>query len=316
MLDEETIKKNLNNTLEETDFPGLGTKYRGKVRDNYVKDGKRIIITTDRISAFDRVLTTLPFKGQILNQLSAFWFEKTKDIVPNAVLDQPDPNVTVFRECKVYPVEMVVRRYLAGSAWRDYSAGKPISGIKLAEGMKKGQKLAEPIVTPSTKADTGHDEHISKEEIIAKGIVLKETYEQMEKAALALFKEGSEWCLKQGLILVDTKYEFADDNGKLVVVDEMHTPDSSRFWYVDSYDELFKAGKEQRMLDKEYVRIWLIEQGFMGDGAIPKIPDGVKIEAVSKYNKAYEQITGKKLEISSGKIIERIKKALQKKGYL
>lgn len=315
MINEEIIKKNLNNTLEETNFLGLGGRYKGKVRDNYIKDDRRIMITTDRISAFDRVLTTLPFKGQILNQLSVFWFEKTKDIVENPIIDVPDPNVMVVKQCKIIPVEMVVRAYLTGSAWRDYKAGKDISGISLPEGMKKNQKLDKLIVTPSTKAATGHDEHIAKEELIAKGTVSEELYGQMEQAALKLFKKGTELAAKQGLILVDTKYEFGLLNNKLVVCDEMHTPDSSRYWYTDAYEQLFKEGKEQRMLDKEYVRIWLINQGFMGDGAIPKIPNEIKIEAMKRYIKAYEQITGQEFKVEDKPILKRIEENLRKKGY-
>ncbi|HII17104.1 TPA: phosphoribosylaminoimidazolesuccinocarboxamide synthase [Candidatus Woesearchaeota archaeon] len=315
MITKGSIRQNLGNTLLKTDFP-FGKRYQGKVRDSYIASGKRVIIATDRISAFDKVLTTLPFKGQLLTQLSAFWFGKTMNAVPNALLDTPDPSVVVHKECRVHPIEMVVRGYLAGSAWRDYAAGKAISGIALPPGIRKYQKLAGPIITPSTKAASGHDLSISREEILSMNIITKPVYEQMEQYALALFAIGSDWCSRQGLILVDTKYEFGDDNGKLLVVDEIHTPDSSRFWYKDTYQKLFDKGEEQRPLDKEYLRAWLISKGFMGDGPVPVIPDEVKIEAVLRYNKAYEQITGGKLGVSEEPVLQRIERNLRKNGYI
>ena len=310
MISEAAIKKQMKNTLAETNLAQLGERYKGKVRDSYTKGGTRVMITTDRISAFDRVLGTIPFKGQVLNQLAAFWFDKTKDIVPNTVVSVPDPNVMLVKECKIYPVEMVVRGYLAGSAWRDYKAGKLISGIKLPKGMEKNQKLAKPIITPSTKAVSGHDQPISREEIIKRKIVPKDIYGQIEKAALALFRRGTEITAKQGLILVDTKYEFGELNGRIVLADEIHTPDSSRFWYASEYKKRFDAGKEQKMLDKEYLRIWLMEHGFMGDGEIPKIPEEVIIGVATRYIKAYEEITGLEFKANSEPILGRIKRNL------
>lgn len=318
MLDDVVLEKQLSLTLKETDF-ALGKKYSGKVRDNYCIDDKRIIIASDRLSAFDRVLTTIPFKGQILNQISAYWFEATKDVFPNAVLDVPDPNVMVAKECKIIPVEMVVRGYLTGSAWRDYKAGRDISGIKLPEGLKNWQKFSSPLVTPSTKAESGmHDEHISKEKILEKRIVGEAAYKVMEKASLDLYKKGTELCAKNGLILVDTKYEFGlTTENELVVVDEMHTPDSSRFWFAETYEEKFSRGEEPDILDKEYLRQWLIkEKNFMGDGEIPEIPDAVRIETAKRYIKTFEAITGKELEAKNENPLKRIEENLRGNGYL
>ncbi|MBI2646914.1 phosphoribosylaminoimidazolesuccinocarboxamide synthase, partial [Candidatus Woesearchaeota archaeon] len=261
-------------------------------------NGKRIIITTDRISAFDRILCSIPFKGQVLNQISAFWFEKTKNIVENHVINVPDPNVMIVNECKPYPVEMVVRGYITGvtttSAWYNYERGvRNFCGNILPDGLKKNQKFDKPIITPSTKAEYGlHDESISGEEILKRGLVDEKTYRKMESAALTLFEFGSNFVAKQNLILVDTKYEFGSFNGELVLIDEIHTPDSSRFWIKDTYDELFSKGQEPQKLDKEYVRQWLSNRGFVGEGPIPHIPDEVKIEAAKRYITAYEMITG------------------------
>ncbi|MBI5390076.1 phosphoribosylaminoimidazolesuccinocarboxamide synthase [Candidatus Woesearchaeota archaeon] len=312
MTNREILHKQLSHTLKETNFPQLGQRYVGKVRDNYTLGKKRVIITTDRLSAFDKVLTTIPFKGQVLNQLAAFWFEQTKQIIPNHVITIPDPNVMVVKECSVFPIEMVVRGYLAGSAWRDYQAGKDISGIKLSKGMKMSQKFPTPLLTPSTKAATGHDEHISREEILRQKLVDPKLYEQMERIALALFKKGTEVVAKQGLILVDTKYEFGLLDGKLVLADEIHTPDSSRFWYADTYEDLFKAGKDQRMLDKEFLRQWLIrEKKYMGDGPLPNIPDDIRVEVAWRYIKAYEEITGTLFKAVVGDPLQRIEQNLK-----
>ena len=318
MLLTETLKSQLKFNLEKTDL-NIGKKYEGKVRDNYILDGKRIIITTDRISAFDRVLCTLPFKGQVLNQTSAFWFEKTKHIVNNHVIKVPDPNVTVARECKLIPVEMVVRGYLTGvtktSAWYNYEKGvRNFCGNKLPEGMKKDQKLEKPIITPSTKAEKGsHDESVSGEEIIKRKLVDKETYNKMEKTAIALYNFGNKLVAKNNLILVDTKYEFGiDENDELTLIDEIHTPDSSRYWIKDTYEGLFSKGEEPQKLDKEYVRQWLANKGFIGEGKIPKIPDDVKIEAAKRYITAYEMITGKEFKAEVGDIKSRISKNLTK----
>ena len=322
MINDGVLKNQLNFNLEKTNF-NIGKKYEGKVRDNYLLGDKRLIITTDRISAFDRVLCTIPFKGQVLNQTSAFWFEKTKNIVKNHVIGVPDPNVTVARECKLIPVEMVVRGYLTGvtttSAWYNYEKGvRDFCGNKLPDGMKKDQKFDKPIITPSTKAEKGaHDESVSGEEMIKRGIVDEKIYRQMEKVAIELYNFGKELVAKNNLILVDTKYEFGlDEDGNLTLIDEIHTPDSSRFWIKDTYDKLFSEGKEPQKLDKEYVRQFLANKGFIGEGEIPEIPDEVKIEAAKRYIKAYEMITGKEFEAETQEIIERVKNNLKAKGFL
>jgi len=318
MISDEILKNQLGNTLEKTDL-NIGKKFEGKVRDNYLLGDKRIIITTDRISAFDRVLCTIPFKGQVLNQTSAFWFEKTKHIVNNHVIEVPDPNVTVGKECKLIPVEMVVRGYLTGvtttSAWYNYEKGvRDFCGNKLPEGMKKDQKFEQPIITPSTKAEHGqHDESISGEEAIKRDLVDEKLYKQMEKVAIELFNFGNELVAKNNLILVDTKYEFGlDEQGNLTLIDEIHTPDSSRFWIKDTYENLFAEGKEPQKLDKEYVRQFLANKGFIGDGDIPEIPDEVKIEAAKRYITAYEMITGNEFKAEVGDILERIKNNVKK----
>ena len=311
------LKNQLKFTLDKTNF-NFGKKYEGKVRDNYTFDGKRIIITTDRISAFDRVLCTIPFKGQVLNQTAAFWFEKTKNIIENHVISVPDPNVMLAKECRPLPVEMVARGYITGvtttSAWYNYEKGvRNFCGNILPEGLKKNQKLAKPIITPSTKAEHGaHDESISGEEIIKRKLVDDKTYRQMEKAALALFDFGTKLVAKNNLILVDTKYEFGELNGKLVLIDEVHTPDSSRFWIKDTFDKLFSQGQEPQKLDKEYVRMWLSEGGFIGEGKIPAIPDEVKVEAAKRYITAYEMITGKQFEAKNENVWKRIEGNLRK----
>ncbi|MEK6984748.1 MAG: phosphoribosylaminoimidazolesuccinocarboxamide synthase [Nanoarchaeota archaeon] len=316
MSSDAIIKNQLKYTLEKTNF-SIGKKYEGKVRDNYILNGKRIIITTDRISAFDRVLCTIPFKGQVLNQTSAFWFEKTKNIVKNHVIDVPDPNVMVVKECKPYPVEMVVRGYITGvtttSAWYNYERGiRNFCGNILPDGMEKNQKFEKPIITPSTKAEHGlHDESLSGEEIIKRGLIDEKTYKKMEKSAFELFDFGTRLVAKNNLILVDTKYEFGNLNGELVLIDEVHTPDSSRFWIRDTYDELFSKREEPQKLDKEYIRQWLANKGFVGDGPIPNIPDDVKIEAAKRYIQAYEMITGKEFEVRIEDVSERIRNNLK-----
>ncbi|CAA6815871.1 MAG: Phosphoribosylaminoimidazole-succinocarboxamide synthase (EC [uncultured Campylobacterales bacterium] len=306
------IKSNFNNTLDNPKFKNLGKQIDGKVRASYVQDGRRIIVTSDRISAFDVILTNVPFKGQILTGLSKFWFDKTKDIVPNHLIDIPDPSVMVVKECEVYPVEVVVRAYITGSAWRDYTKGNPISGITLAPGLKKNQKLIKHIITPSTKADIGlHDEPISREGIISRGLVSEDEYKQIEEYANKLFTVGAKIAEERGLILVDTKYEFGKDkDGNICVVDEIHTPDSSRYWYKSSYEEKFNAGDEPHQLDKEYLRGWLISQGFMGDGDVPNIPEEILENTVKRYITTYEEITGTKFVPNTEEPIKRIEKNL------
>ena len=319
---DEIIKEQLNYTLKETEFSNLGEFYQGKVRDNYTKKDKRIIIATDRLSAFDRVITTIPFKGQLLNQVSSFWFEKTKEIVKNHIIDIPDPNVSVVHQCKTVPVEVVIRGYLTGSMWRDYDKGKPTSGIMPPNGMKKNQKFDEIIVTPSTKAESGHDIYLSREEILKRGLVDKDVYEQIEEAALKLFKFGQEFCEKNGLILVDTKYEFGVKEGELMVIDEIHTQDSSRFWILDTYHEKFEKGDDPDILDKEIFRGWLMETyptifpDIKPDEVIPPISEDIKIELAKRYMRSYKKITGKEFKAEISDVKKRIYESLMEANYL
>lgn len=299
MVDTDTLRAALKTTLDKTDLGVLGAKYEGKVRDNYTTaDGRRYIVTTDRISAFDRVLGTLPLKGQVLNLLAAHWFDLTKDIAPNHVLDMPDPNVLVARECTPLPVEMVVRSYVTGvtstSIWTHYARGERVfCGHRLPDGLRKNERLPAPILTPSTKAEKGgHDVSASRDEIIASGVVSARDFDRAGEIAMALFRFGQERCAQHGLILVDTKYELGKTkDGEIVVIDEIHTPDSSRFWFAKSYAEKFARGEEPESLDKEYVRRWLAATGFTGDGPIPAIPDDVRVEASRRYIEAFELIT-------------------------
>ena len=297
-VEKATILSALQHPLEGTDLP-LGNKYEGKVRDNYVDRDRRIIVTTDRISAFDRVLGTLPLKGQILNHVAHFWFEHTKHLVANHVVEVPDPNVIVAKQCELLPVEMVVRAYLTGttdtSIWVHYERGeRSFCGHSLPDGLRQHERLPEILVTPSTKAKKGdHDVSASRQEILGMTGMPEQDFDRAESLALTLFREGQRHCAQRGLILVDTKYEFGKtQDGQIVVIDEIHTPDSSRFWFKTSYDERFSAGQAPESFDKEYVRRFLAEQGFRGDGAIPKIPDEVKVEAILRYIEAVEQITG------------------------
>ncbi len=301
--------------LNETDYHFNGQKsvYHGKVRDVYnIEDKYMVMVATDRISAFDVVLPEgIPYKGQVLNQIAEFFLDSTKDIVPNWKLGCPDPMVTVGLCCQPLKVEVIVRGYIAGSAWRDYKNGaREICGVKLPEGLKENQKLPHPILTPTTKADAGHDQNISREEIIAQGIVPAEIYEQVEKYALALFERGSKIAAEHGLILVDTKYEFGIHDGKVILIDEIHTPDSSRYFYADGYEERLAAGEPQRQLSKEFVRQWLIEHGFMGrpGQVVPEMTPAFCEEVSQRYIELYEHITGKKFEpvTAGGSLEDRI----------
>ncbi len=290
-------------TLVRTDynFPGQKSVYHGKVRDVYnIDDDLMVMVATDRISAFDVVLPKgIPFKGQVLNQIAATFLDATSDIVPNWKLATPDPMVTVGLKCEGFRVEMIIRGYLTGSAWREYAAGcRTLCGIALPDGMKENQKFPEPIITPTTKAEAGHDENISKEEIIAQGIVDKEDYEKMEAYTRALFARGSEMAAQKGLILVDTKYEFGKRDGKVYLIDEIHTPDSSRYFYADGYQERFEKGEAQRQLSKEFVRQWLIDHDFMGKAGqvVPEMTDEYCESVSSRYIELYEHITGHKFE--------------------
>lgn len=296
---------------------GFGKKYKGKVRDWYVRGEKRILITTDRISAFDRILGLIPYKGQVLNQLAAFWFEKTKDIIPNHVLEIPDPNVTIGRNCQPIPIEMVVRGYISGvtstSIWGSYQKGERIIyGVSFPDDLKKNQKLPTPVITPTTKAKTGHDERLTKKEILKRRIVPKEIYEQMEEATLKLFDRGTKICEKAGIILVDTKYEFGVLNRKLILIDEIHTPDSSRFWIKKTYKERFRKDIEPENFDKEFMRLWYKNHGYLGNGKPPGMPLNLKEKTSKRYIKIYELITGKKFIKPKGSIAARIKKNIEK----
>lgn len=292
--------------LKQTDFDFEGQKsvYHGKVRDVYdIRDKYLVMVATDRISAFDVVLPEgIPYKGQVLNQIAEFFLDSTKDIVPNWKVAVPDPMVTVGYRCEPLKIEMIVRGYIAGSAWRDYKAGaREICGVKLPEGLRENQKLPEPILTPTTKADAGHDENISREEIIARGIVPEDVYAKVEKYALALFARGQEIAARHGLILVDTKYEFGLKDGEVILIDEIHTPDSSRYFYAEGYEERFEKGEEQRQLSKEFVRQWLIANGFMGKAGqkVPEMTPEYCNEVSRRYIELYEHITGRKFEPAS-----------------
>ncbi|MCU0664900.1 MAG: phosphoribosylaminoimidazolesuccinocarboxamide synthase [Myxococcota bacterium] len=319
MVTKEVLAEALGKTLSETDFSsGLGPLQRGKVRDSYVAKGKRYIVTTDRISAFDRVLGTLPLKGQVLNRVAAFWFDKTSSLVSNHVLEVPDPQVMTVEDCEPLPVEMVVRAYLTGSTstsiWTHYEKGvRMFCGNVLPDHMRKHQKLASPILTPSTKAEQGeHDLSVSREEILAMGRMSAADFDTIAQMSFALFEAGQKHCAQNGLILVDTKYEFGrTKDGRIVVIDEVHTPDSSRFWMEGSYEAALSGGKDPQGLDKEYVRTWLkSERGFSGDGPIPFIPDEIKIEAAARYIRACEQVTGEPFTPDLTEPIGRIRRNL------
>ena len=316
-IDPELLRAQCARTLERTDLPELGTKYEGKVRDSYVRDGRRTIVATDRISAFDRVLGTIPFKGQVLNQMAAFWFERTREVAPNHVLSVPDPNVTVALECRLLPVEFVVRGYLTGvtntSIWTAYARGERVyCGHRLPEGLRKHERLPKPLLTPTTKAEQGaHDELTSRDAILASGVLSAELFDQAEAMVLRLFAEGQQWAEKQGLILVDTKYELGlDPEGRLRVVDEIHTPDSSRYWYLDGYERALAEGRDPKALDKEYVRRWLAEQGYRGEGPPPALPDEVRCEAARRYVESFERITGRAFEPNVEPPLPRIRRNL------
>ena len=313
----EMIEAQCSQTLEGTDFPSLGVRHQGKVRDSYVRDRRRTLIASDRVSAFDVVLGTIPFKGQVLNQLAAFWFERTASLAPNHVLEIPDPNVTVANECDLIPVEFVMRGYLTGvsntSIWTAYERGDRVyCGHRLPEGMRRHERLPEPLLTPTTKAEQGaHDEPISKDEAIAGGLISAEQFEAAETQALALFSEGQRWAEKQGLILVDTKYEMGlAADGTLTLIDEVHTPDSSRYWYLDTYAEAMSRGSDPKALDKEYVRRWLAERGYRGEGTPPDLPDTVRCEAAQRYIETFERLTGTDFEPNTEEPIARIRRNL------
>ncbi len=320
MINESRIKAELERTLDETRIDGLGQRHQGKVRESYIQGNRRILITTDRVSAFDCIIGTIPFKGQVLNQLAAFWFEKTRQIVPNHIVSIPDPNVMVVHECEQLPLEFIVRGYITGvtktSAWYNYERGvRHFCGNMLPEGLRKDQKLERPILTPTTKHEK-HDRPISREEAIKEGLIDARTFDDAADICFRLFEAGVKHAASRGLILVDTKYELGKLNGKLVVSDEVHTPDSSRYWFADTYEELFAAAKDQRKIDKEYVREWLVSQGFRGDGQPPALTDEVRIEAAKRYIQAYETVTGQEFRVTDEPLAERITANLRKAGLL
>ncbi|QRR01161.1 phosphoribosylaminoimidazolesuccinocarboxamide synthase [Dyadobacter sandarakinus] len=290
------------NTIAEThfQFPGQTGFYKGKVRDVYSFEKRLVMIASDRISAFDVILPkAIPYKGQVLNQTAAHFLNATSDIVPNWLSEVPDPNVSIGIKCQAYPVEMVVRGYLAGHAWREYAAGKrSVCGVALPDGLKENDKLPEPIITPTTKAHEGHDEDISREQILAQGLVSEEDYEQLEKYTLALFARGTEMAADRGLILVDTKYEFGQIDGTIYLIDEIHTPDSSRYFYQDVYEENQWSGLPQKQLSKEFVREWLIQNGFQGkDGQkVPEMDEARVMQISDRYIELFEKVTGNKFQ--------------------
>lgn len=319
MISEARLREELQRPLRETNLVGLGERETGKVRDSYKQSGRRILVTTDRISAFDCVLGTIPFKGQVLNQLAAFWFERTRAIAPNHVLDVPDPNVMVVTECEQLPIELIVRGYITGvtktSLWYNYERGvRDYCGNVLPEGLRKDQQLTAPILTPTTKREA-HDRPLARAEALAEGLVSAELFDEAAAICLRLFDFGVRYAAKQGLILVDTKYELGLHNGRIIVTDEIHTPDSSRYWFADTYAELFARGADQRKLDKEYVREWYVARGFRGEGVPPAMPDEVRLEAARRYIQSYESITGCEFTATDEPAEQRIEANLRKKGY-
>ena len=303
-------------SLEDADSGGLPV-YRGKVRDVVGGSEALLLVASDRLSAFDRVLTTVPLKGEVLSRVSAWWFERCADIVPNHILPEGSPSslgvgrATLVRKLEMLPLEVVVRGYLSGSAWRDYSGGKGVSGIELPKGLSRNERFPVPIITPSTKEE-GHDRPISDSEIVSSALVSEDLWRQVRTVAMALFRRGQEIAARSGLILADTKYEFGVHDGRLILADELHSPDSSRFWWADSYERLFFGGDDQRELDKEPFRRWLKKQGYSGEGPMPTIPDSIRLETAWRYVQAYEAITGENFESiggdpqSEGALIRRI----------
>jgi phosphoribosylaminoimidazole-succinocarboxamide synthase len=307
----------------ETNLP-LPGKQTGKVRDWYsLKNGTRLIVTTDRLSAFDRILARAPFKGQVLNELSAWWFEQTKDIIPNHLVSVPDPNASVVTEVEPLMVEVIVRGYISGvtstALWYRYSLGeREIYGYTFPEGLQKNQALPQAIITPTTKGGTtGHDERLACDEVVSKGILDAQTWEQVQAAALAIFKRGQALARKAGLVLVDTKYEFGRTaDGHVMLIDEVHTPDSSRFWKANTYEALFADGKEPENFDKEFVRIAYAEKGYRGDGEIPAMPDTLWTAASKRYITIYEMLTGKTFEPGAYPVEPRLLEHLKRAGIL
>lgn len=318
MIDANRIRPFLTNTIQKTDFHGLGKRYLGKVRDVYTQDDTVILISTDRQSAFDFDWCTIPLKGQALNQMSAWWFDKVKDVMPTHVIEVPDSNVTVAKKLRMVKVEVVVRAYLTGStstsAWVNYENGvRNFCGNALPDGMRKNQMLSDIIFTPSTKPETGHDVSASPEELIAMGVTTPEEIGNLKDQAFALFRRGQKVALERGLILVDTKYEMGyDSEGILRVGDEVHTPDSSRYWIAKTYEERFARGEEPESLDKEFFRLWLREQGFEYGKPKPEVTDDVRVMLAQRYIDLYERMTGEKFKIEEGDVMTRMGRNLKK----
>ncbi len=316
-MDRSIVEEQLDHTIQSTSFSDIGTLYRGKVRDTYQREDCLVLVASDRISAFDHILRqTIPFKGQVLNRVASYFFEHTGDIVQNHILGIPDPNVTIAKLCTPFPIEFVVRGYLAGHAWREYKAGKRIlCGQSMPEGLRQNSAFPSPVLTPATKAEEGHDEDISREEILGRGIVEKSLFDKLEELSLRLFERGSEMARARGLILVDTKYEFGlDSAGEICLIDEVHTPDSSRYFYANTYEQLLAENKMQRQLSKEFVREWLMDHGFQGkEGQVlPDIPDSFRIEIASRYVELYEQVTGSSFVPDTHKApVDRVQQVLE-----
>jgi phosphoribosylaminoimidazole-succinocarboxamide synthase len=323
MVSKKELSELIPQALNQTNLP-LPEKQSGKVRDWYdLPDGKRLIVTTDRLSAFDIILAQVPYKGQVLNQLSAWWFEKTKDIIPNHIVSIPDPNAAVVRTAEPILVEVIVRGYITGvtstALWYRYSLGeREIYGYTFKDGLQKNAALPEPIITPTTKGGaTGHDERLTCAEVVEKGLLDQKTWDQVQAAALAVFKRGQEIANKAGLILVDTKYEFGRAaDGSVVLIDEVHTPDSSRFWKADTYEARFKADEDPENFDKEFVRIAYADKGYRGDGEIPAMPADLWASASERYIKIYELLTGEKFQPGSYPVEPRLVENLKKAGVI
>lgn len=317
MTSDEILRAQLSKTLYRTDLDVLGAKYEGKVRDCYVRDDRRTIVVTDRLSAFDVVLGTIPFKGQILNQMAAYWFEATAGLVPNHVIAVPDPQVMLVRECELLPVEFVMRSYLTGvtstSIWSHYQRGvREFCGHALPDGMRKNQRLERALLTPSTKAEKGaHDVSVSRAEVLQMGLLTAQAFDEAAELCATLFAFGQREAARRGLILVDTKYEVGRRrDGQLCFIDEIHTPDSSRYWYADDYQSRFERGDEPRGLDKEYVRRALVEQGYRGEGPPPRLDDEVRVEAARRYIQVCELITGRPFVPDTEEPLARIRRNL------
>jgi phosphoribosylaminoimidazole-succinocarboxamide synthase len=316
-VDPGLLREQCARTLDRTDFPALGQRFEGKVRDSYVARGRRTIVVSDRVSCFDRVVGTLPFKGQVLNQVAAFWFERTREIARNHLIAVPDPVVSVVEDVTPLPVEFVMRGHLTGSTstsiWTAYARGeRTYCGHRLRDGMHKHEPLPEPLLTPTTKAEHGgHDEPASREQLISSGAIDAATFDRAAAMAHALFREGTRFAATRGLILVDTKYEIGvDAKGELLLIDEIHTPDSSRYWYRDRYERALREGADPEALDKEYLRRWLGEQGYRGEGPVPEIPLDVRCEAARRYIEAFEQVTGQAFEPNIEEPLGRIRRNL------